>query len=650
MKKEGLYYLRVLWNLVLVWIIYTACRLIFIWQNPELISSPAGSAPWWRLMEGGMLFDCSALLYTNAIYGLLVLLPLPLRYKNWWQSICKWLFVIVNAVAIAINLIDVVYSRYSGRRTTSSFFDEFSGGLHVGEIVGAELLAHWYLLCIGIALIAILVFFYRRPNQHLSTPCLSHLLIGGIPLYILFILLSIIGMRGGATYHRPISTADASRFVQQPQEVNIVLNTPFSMIRTLGKAKFQVPDYFSDETEAQRESGYSVIHKSSDQATPYNIVILIVESFGREYFGCLNKDMDNGRYEGYTPFLDSLASQSLTFVQAFANGRKSIDALPSIVSSIPMFVEPYVLTRYATNKVESIASLLGFQGYHSAFFHGADNGSMGFEAFTKAVGFQHYYGMNEYCTDGRFNGMDDFDGYWAIWDEEFMQYFALQMSEIEEPFITTLFTASSHHPFHIPARYEGRIPHEQHPMFRCVRYTDYALQQFFATAKQQPWYPNTLFVITADHTNESAHAQYQTSLGLFRIPLLIYDPSGRLPKGYSQQVAQQIDILPTLLHIVGYSQPYIAFGKDLLDSTTTSNWAVNYSNGVYQYVEGSRVLLFDGDKGCTCYDYLADPLLQHPLPKKEKDISSIQHLKAIIYSYMQRMVENNLAYEKTTQK
>lgn len=187
-------------------------------------------------------------------------------------------------------------------------------------------------------------------------------------------------------------------------------------------------------------------------------------------------------------------------------------------------------------------------------------------------------------------------------------------------------------------------------MFRCVRYTDYALQQFFATAKQQPWYPNTLFVITADHTNESAHAQYQTSLGLFRIPLLIYDPSGRLPKGYSQQVAQQIDILPTLLHIVGYSQPYIAFGKDLLDSTTTSNWAVNYSNGVYQYVEGSRVLLFDGDKGCTCYDYLADPLLQHPLPKKEKDISSIQHLKAIIYSYMQRMVENNLAYEKTTQK
>ena len=596
------------------------------------------------------MFDCSALFYTNALYGLLELAPIRYRYREGYQTFCWWLFIVVNSVAVVLNLTDIVYSRYSGRRTTSSFFDEFSDGVHVGEIVGAELINHWYLVVIGIVLISLLVLLYRRPQRGLTIPSWRQLLRVGGPVCILFVLLAVVAMRGGASYHRPISTADASRFVRQPQEVNIVLNTPFSMIRTIGKATFKVPDYYSDEREAERSGGYSVVHTPTDEGTPYNIVILIVESFGREYWGCLNRDLDQGHYKGYTPFLDSLASVSLLFEQTFANGRKSIDALPSVLSSVPMFVEPYVLTRYATNKVGSIASLLSEKGYKSAFFHGADNGSMGFEAYTRAVGFERYYGLDEYCADSRFHGMADYDGYWAIWDEEFLQYFALQMDTMQEPFVTTLFTASSHHPFRIPARYEEQIPQEQHPMYRCVRYTDHALRQFFATARRQSWYDNTLFVITADHTNESAHAEYQTSLGLFRVPLLIYDPSGRLPRGVSKKVAQQIDILPTLLHIVGFGKPYNAFGKDLLDSTSSANWAVNYSNGIYQYVDGSRVLLYDGDKGISWYDYLADPLLQHPLPNDKQDTHQLEHLKSIIYTYMRRMVDNNLVYEKTNQK
>ena len=463
----------------------------------------------------------------------------------------------------------------------------------------------------------------------------------------------VVGMRGGASYHRPLSVADASRFVRQPQEANIVLNTPFAMLRTIGSTTFSNPGYFTPE---QLDARYTPLHTPTqdDDVTPIysqidtdtqnpNIVILILESFGQEYSDYFNPQWET---RGYTPFLDSLASKSLTFCQSFGNGRKSIDAMPSILSSIPMFVEPYILTRYANNKTSSVAGLLREKGYRTAFFHGADNGSMGFQAYANATGFEDYYGMTEYCADPRHRGMDDFDGNWAIWDEEFLQYFGEMLDTLSQPFCTALFTASSHHPFNIPERYRDSLHTNGHPLYTCIRYSDHALRRFFSEACRKPWFKNTLFVITADHTNVTEHLEYQTALGLYRVPLIFFDPSGRLPRGRQHGIAQQIDIMPTLLGLVGYNKPYIAFGIDLLHTPPDSTWAVNYNNGVYQYVRDSTLLQFDGTRMVGRYNFLADPLLQHNLADEEvPEAPRLDHLKAIIQSYMQRMMENRLVYQ-----
>ena len=640
-------------NLLLAYAAYMLCRVCFVWENWSLYASD--SHAYGRLLSGGLLFDTAAILYTNVLYILLMLLPLRVRYHRIWQRVCRWLFVGVNAAAVVANLVDAVYSQYTGRRTTSSLFSEFSNEHNIGGIVGVELIHHWYLVLAGIALVAALWYCYRQPNleppqrngrlrRNLAS---SFMLLVALPL-------CLVGMRGGATYHRPLSVADASRFVQQPQEVNIVLNTPFSMLRTLGKTTFKNPAYFTPD---QLEKLYTPLHtpilnSQLSALNSKNIVILILESFGLEYFGYCNTQLEPGGYNGYTPFLDSLAGQSLTFRQSFGNGRKSIDAMPSILSSIPMFVEPYVLTRYANNTVSSLAGLLGGEGYRSAFFHGADNGSMGFQAYANAVGFDRYYGMTEYCADRRHNGMNDFDGNWAIWDEEFLQYFGEMLDTLSEPFCTALFTASSHHPFNIPERYRDSLRTAGHPMYTCIRYSDHALRCFFAEASRKPWYRNTIFVITADHTNVTEHPEYQTALGLYRVPIIFFDPSEQLPRGRHVGVAQQIDIMPTLLGIVGYDKPYIAFGKNLLENTQDaihdsqrSNWAVNYNNGVYQYVCDSTLLMFDGQRVTGRYNYVADPLLQHKRGLDAADSTHLDRLKAIIQSYMQRMIENRLVCE-----
>ena len=650
MKSRPLHpLLALLCNIALLYVLYFACRVVYIFEFWDILSSNWNQIDTWQLLWGGIRYDTAAICYTNIPYMLMVLIPLSprLRDSRGWRIATRLLYVVINTLALWTNLFDTVYSRYTGRRTTSSFLSEFADEGNLSNIFFTELLNHWYLVLIGIVFLVALVVFHRTPNPEYTR---RHHLQGTLCTLVVFFL-AVTGIRGGLSYHRPLSLADANGYVNQAKEANMVLNTPFTLIRTIGKTTFTDPQYFPQEklnslytpihigkTAAPANSQFSILNSQLKK----NLVILILESFGEEYWGFYH----NGK--GYTPFLDSLATHSLTFTRSYANGRKSIDALPSILSSIPMFVEPFILTRYSNNEVSSIASCLRHMGYRTTFFHGADNASMGFRSYALATGFQDYYGMDEYCLDNRFGGHDDFDGYWAIWDEEFMQYFALMLDTLPQPFMTTLFTATSHHPFNIPTRYQDTFRGGNLPVYRTIEYTDYALRQFFRTASQMPWYDNTLFVITADHTNVGEQEEYKTDLGLFRVPILFFDPSGQLPRGISQAVAQQTDIMPTVLGILGYPQPYLAYGIDLLATPPQQTWAVSYTNGIYQYVVGDTLLHFDGQKVIGLYNLATDPLLKHNLLTSNNTLPDCRHLQALIQSYMQRMINNQLVITSNT--
>ena len=428
----------------------------------------------------------------------------------------------------------------------------------------------------------------------------------------------VAGIRGGfATAVRPITISNANQYVDRPTDAALVLNTPFSLYRTVGKAVFVVPQYFDDEQ--QMAAVFSPVHVPADTVpmTKKNVVVLIVESFGREYIGALNWNLENGKYRGYTPNVDSLIALSTTFEYSFCNGRKSIDGMPSILSSIPMFVEPFFLTPASMNQVSGIASMLGQKGYQTAFFHGAQRGSMGFMAFARKTGFQDYYGREDFDADSRFNGDEDFDGMWAIWDEPFLQYYCTKMSEMKQPFMTAVFTASSHHPYVVPEKYKTE-------------------------ASRQPWFKNTIFVMTSDHTNLSDHDYYQTDLGGFCSPIIIYEPGSDRQPAILPKVAQQIDILPTVMGLLHYPDPYFAFGIDVLNTPADSTWAVNYLNGIYQYVKHGHVLQFDGQKTRAVYS-LRDSLMQQNLAGKLTEQPAMEReLKAIIQQYMERMTQDRL--------
>ena len=650
--------MRFLLNLIIIYIAYGICRVAFVIENWGLFASDFQWSSVPEMLHGAWMFDTSAILYTNVLYALLMLIPLHYKEMRGWQMTAKWIFIIVNGVCIAANLADCVYFKYTMRRTTNTVFSEFSNEGNIGSIIGVEFLRHWYLVLLFVVMILAMWKCYfgggskntlRRTSMPQGKGLLRYYVIQTL-CFAIFIPLCICGMRGGATTAvRPITISNANQYVAHPQEAGIVLNTPFSLIRTIGKKVFEIPEYMSEQEMNALYSPFKNNQSSiiSNQSSKKNVVILIVESFGREYIGEYNKWLDSGKYKGYTPFVDSLMQHSQTFLYSYCNGRKSIDGMPSILSGIPMFIEPFFLTPASMNDVSGIAGELKNKGYYSAFFHGADNGSMGFEAFARKTGFTDYFGRTEYNADKRFNGDKDFDGMWAIWDEPFLQFFATKMSEFKQPFVSAVFTASSHHPYKVPEEYKDIYKEEGIVIHKCIRYTDNAIRRFFDKAKTQPWYNNTLFVITSDHTNLSDHAYYQTDLGGFCSPIIFFDPSGDMKPGMRNAIAQQIDIMPTVLSYLGYDRPYVAFGCDLLTTTDEDTWAVNYLNGIYQYVKGDWLLQFDGQKSKALYRFRTDLLLKDNLltkePKIVKDME--RQVKAIIQSYMTRMVNNQLVVQ-----
>lgn len=630
-------YIALVLRLLIIFFLYTVCRVLFLTFNLDSFSG-INAKQFFTIMLGGLKFDLSAILYINILFILSQVIPFKIVYNKLYQKIFAWVFFITNAIGLAANVGDIVYYPFTLKRTTFSAFSQFSNEENLGRLfLKFMFVDYWYITLIFVAMILLMIWSYKKIK--ISTPKINSKLLyygGSTAMMLLIAWFCVAGMRGGFRHStRPITLSNAGEFVEDPAQINIVINTPFSIIRTISTKPLKKQDYFA---QPQLDSLYNPV-KTSDTTVPFNkknIVVLVLESFSREYIGGFNKNLDNGTYKGYAPFLDSLKSVSLSFNNAYANGRKSIEGLPSVIASVPGINEPFILGYYSGNKINSLGGLLGKEGYHTSFFHGAPNGSMGFSSFINLAGIKHYYGKTEYSNDA------DFDGIWGIWDEPFLQFWANKMNTFKQPFFSNVFTVSSHHPFKVPEKYEGKFPKGTLPVHQTVGYSDMALRKFFQTVAKMPWYKNTLFILTADHSSIPWHSEYKTSIGAFAVPIIIFDPSGDL-KGQIDTPVQQIDIFPTIMNYLHYGKPYFAFGNDML-AGDKNHFVINTIDGDYQIIMGDYVMLARDGKAIKLFNYRKDVLLKNNLLDKEPaQVAKMEtYLKAFIQQYNQHMIDNQL--------
>ena len=623
--------------LALAMLAFSLCRIAFYLFNTDFFPTMT-LARATKIMWGGLRFDLSAVLYLNSLLILLVIVPFKVRFHQLYARCLRWLFLLIASLAILANLADSIYYRFTLRRTTLSLISQFENEKNIVLLILQFCIDYWYILVLWIALVVLLVWMARKIRY--SGPTIQNPWIyysSGVIAIPIVLYLFMGGARGGFAHStRPITLSNAAAYATESKDLNIILNTPFALMRTASTSVIEKTSYFSSDEELKSIFDPVVVPNDSLPFTNQNVVILILESFSKEFVGSYNKQIGIQDYKGYTPFLDSLIGASRAYQFSFANGRKSIDAMPSVLASIPSIEVPYVLSHYSGNEINGLGKLLGKKGYRTAFFHGAPNGSMGFDAFANTAGFDEYYGKDEYDND------DDYDGIWGIWDDKFLQYVAGTLNTFQQPFFSTVFTVSSHHPYKLPKEFEQKFDGPR-DIYRTIQYTDYSLREFFASASKMPWYENTLFVITADHASaEIEYQEYNTTWGYFSIPIFFYRP-GEDWHSMQPEIIQQVDIMPTVLGYLHYDQPYVAFGRDIF-KVDKRPFAFNYLNNMYNFFEDDYLLVFDGANSVALHEFKTDLMLTRNLISEKKDIvvGMEKKLKAYIQQYNNRMVDNNL--------
>ena len=640
--KGNIYWVLII-RLAIILDLYWMSRLLLWVFNPSYFSG-LGFSGFFEVLFYGLRFDISALMMVNLPIIFLCLLPFNFTYNKIYQQITSFIFYLFNSIALAANFIDIIYFRFTLKRTSGDIFNYFANedSQFLG-LIPQFIFDFWYIFLFWLVFIFLMIFLCKKIQPELKTSSKSKIKVYSLRIIfsLLFLFISIIGIRGGFQL-KPISIIHAGQYAEG-KNLALILNTPFSIIKTINQKALKPVKYFANEEKAVRI--YSPEHKVvsdslSEEFNALNVVIIIMESFSSEHISALNPELDSEysgeNYKAYTPFLDSLINESLIF-NGFANGKRSIEGIPAILASLPALMNyDFITSIYSGNKVNSIANLLKGKAYTSSFFHGGTNGTMGFEAFTKMAGFDKYYGRSEY------NNENDYDGKWGIYDEEFFQYFANELNKTKQPFLSVFFSLSSHHPYSIPEKHKNKFKKGKLEIHESIGYSDYSLSKFFKSASKMPWFENTLFVITADHTSENYYPQYQTMLGNYSIPIVFYRPDSEL-KSFTKHIAQQIDIMPSVLSFLNFDKDYIAFGKDLFNEQT-DNFAVSYLNGNYQIIKGDNVLSFNGKESVSLHNYKLDNLLKNNLIEKEDSVrNEIEtFLKAIIQQYNDRMINNNL--------
>lgn len=655
--KTSNIYIYLLYKSVLAFALLLAAQAFFYLTNTRIFHV-ADFGEWAGILWGNLVFGIATVGSMLVAYYALNLIPFNFRWNRHYRRACEFLFYYLPTLAVlAADVCDAAYYQYTYRRLSGEIFRYLGIGGNMGALWPHFVVDYWPSTLFAALSAGLLLWMGNKVRllprnkyrKHRANDIVGMVLGAGCVLFLL---------RGG--FGKRIEWHDTTKYCQA-KNCALVTNSGYNIIRTLNGGTLEAVAFM--DTAAARERFDPVFAPDSSIAAsipePFrgwapnagrmlppdtagapgreadsaalrrmNVVVIVLESFSQEYMGCYN----NGIMPSFTPFLDSLYGHCVVY-QGRANGKKSIEGIPAVFGAVPTLMPfPLILSDYKDDSLYALPSILRDNGYHTAFFHGSHNGVMNFDALCRKLGFEEYYGMDEYLRDPMARE-EHYDGCWGIYDEHYLQYWIRRMNTFEQPFLSGVFTLSSHHPYTMQPGHEGDFAEGPHPLCRVVAYSDNALRKFFDAARKTDWYENTLFVITADHSGQGLHRAYNDYGGWYRIPMLFYIPrhEERLAPQFGPawsahavypRLMQQTDIMPTLLDYLGIPARTVCFGTSAFRNPR-DGWQIAYGNGYYQLETNDGKVAVLGQE-------------------KEEGDGDIGLLKAIVQQYNGRMIENRL--------
>lgn len=633
---------------------FLAIRLCFYVQYKDelLVDFRMDISSWLWVLIGCLRFDMIIVLWMAILlYGGLMMADLlfhsRLAIRNTLRSIVINGYVLASVSMIMLSIIDIKAYKISGRRLIGQ--DLLVAWQHISmtdEVVGAYLLLLALLIAVVVGYLYIVRRLYKKycsnvVDQIVNRSANAFVLV--LSFVLMFIVwLGLIGLFSG----NKISPLSAAQYIAG-KDISLVTNTPFHLLYSIYKPKPELlrKKYYSDPELAQLYPVHNVCNGlSSINDTQPNILIFMMESVSGEY---VNDPITRKRY---MPFIDSLMQHSLVYDRAYANGLTSVMGFNAIVGGIPAWMPiEFPISYYAHNRYKGLGSYMQEMGYTTWFYNGGNDQGFGFEKSANLYGITNYYDMNDYPI------AEHFDSAYGIYDHYFLPWAANKLTAINGPFLSVIFNVSTHFPFkQLPADFYIPTTDLQGELDagNALRYYDESLRMTFEVLKQSSNYEHTIFLFVADHFSRSTKLKNQSALGIYEIPFFIYSPTLKLNQyeKCSDYIAEQIDILPTVLGLVGYKGNCFSFGKNIIDTIREDNahngYAMQNFGTVYQLTDGEYFLRYDGvmDSTIALYNQVTDPELKaniaelEPIKKTELELQ----LRARIQQFNNSMIDNKM--------
>lgn len=384
------------------------------------------------------------------------------------------------------------------------------------------------------------------------------------------------------------------------------------------------------------------------EARPRNIVFIIMESFSGEFVGAL------GHAYGITPAFDRLADEGLLFERFFSNGTHTHQGMFASVACFPNLpgFEYLMQTPEGMHQFSGLGNLLSARGFQNLYVY---NGSFSWDnqnGFFGNQGFTHFIGRDDYVAP-KF-----YDATWGVSDEDMFNRAAAELTALpaDRPFFAVLQTLSNHTPYHLPdplpfAPVQGFGDLDDH--LTAMKYSDWALGQFFAQVRNAPWFDQTLFVVVGDHGFGTSTQVTDIDLARFHIPALLLGPGIRARFGArSATVGSQVDLVPTAVSQLGEPFEHQCWGRDLLAlNADDPGFAVikpSGSDATTALIAGGEILVRTPGGVAHLYDYGLTPLTATPAPNDREAQRLTQTLTAYLSTATRALLTDTVAAHPPT--
>lgn len=313
---------------------------------------------------------------------------------------------------------------------------------------------------------------------------------------------------------------------------------------------------------------------------PKNLVILLIESFGSEFWGSLGREGGT-----LTPEMDALSEEGFLFTNLYASGNRTVRGIEGVTASFPPLPGDSIVKRHLSDHVATIALTLHEKNYQTVYLYGGRGVFDGMRSFALRNGFDRFVEQKDF-PDPTFTTI------WGVSDEDLYHRSVEEFKRLHasgKPFFATVLSVSNHKPYTYPS---GRIPEDPnaHSRSHAVKYTDWALGEFFRLAKKEEFCKDTIFAVVADH-GARVYGSQSIPIKSYRIPLLILNPSQHGSRRIDT-LGGSLDVSPTLLGMLGLSYESVFFGRDLMRISKNGAWAVMHHNrDVGMYRDGRMVVL-----------------------------------------------------------